>query len=275
MNFAAALKEETTHTYTENGARAKNTTSNALLDLFGTIGSLRNRNDDEVCTLFEKAYQTESLFATKILFYARDIKEGCGERKVFRTLLRYLAINHPEALKENIKYIGYYGRFDDLYSLIGTPLESTMWLEMEIQLHEDMENYSKNRPVSLLAKWIKTPDASSPRTRALGILTANKLGYAVPTFKRVLRTLRKYIDVTECKMSANNWGDIKYPSVPSRAMTLYRNAFERHDTDRFNEFVNKAVSGEVTINSSTLYPYDIIEKVLYNGEDNNVLEAQW
>ena len=57
-------------------------------------------------------------------------------------------------------------------------------------------------------------------------------------------------------------------------MMIYRNAFMKHDADRFGEFINKAEKGEEKINSSTLFPYDIVEKVLY-GRNSRVLEAQW
>ena len=275
MNFAEAMKSETTHTFTENGAKALNTTNNALLDLFGTIGSLRDRNEKEVEKLFSEAYAVDPLFATKILFYARDIREGCGERKVFRRLIKYLAKYHPEAIIPNIGEIGFYGRYDDLYELIGTPVEQRMWDVMKSQFEYDIKAMGKGEPISLLAKWIKTPDASSKNTRKLGILTANKLGYSVYEFKRLLRKMRKYLDVVEVKMSANEWGSIDYPQVPSRAMMIYRNAFRKHDENRFSIFTSKALTGEEKINSSTLYPYDIVEKCLYRGESSDVLEAQW
>lgn len=42
MNFAQAVERETKFTKTENGAVALNTTGNACLDLYSTIGSLRD-----------------------------------------------------------------------------------------------------------------------------------------------------------------------------------------------------------------------------------------
>lgn len=274
MNFSDAMRNESTKTYTENGARAKNTSGNACLDLFGTIGSLRSRSEIEVQRLFADAYAEDALLATKILMYARDIREGCGERKVFRDLIKYMATYHPEAIRPNLDLIGVYGRYDDLYSLIGTPLENDMWDAMKKQLDEDIANMEVGNAVSLLAKWIKTPDASSENTRKLGILTAQKLGYSVYNFKRILRKLRKQIGVVESLMSAGEWDKIKYSEVPSRAMMIYRDAFKRHDELRFAEFTTKAVIGEEKINSSTLFPYDIVHKVR-NGENSNVLEAQW
>lgn len=275
MNFAEALSNESRKTYTENGATAYNTTGNAVIDLFGTIGSLRNRDEKEVQALFSEAYKEDKVLATKTLFYARDIREGCGERKVFRNLIKFLAKYHPEALRPNLDLIGVYGRYDDLYELIGTPLEDDMWAAMKTQFEEDVENLNAGKATSLLAKWIKTPDASSDKTRKLGIQTALKLGYNVRDFKRILRKLRKSINIVEAHMSAGEWDQIDYSAVPSRAMMVYRNAFLKHDADRFNEFTLKAVKGEAKINASTLYPYDIVSKVLYQHDHSDALEAQW
>ena len=62
----------------------------------------------------------------KILFFARDVRGGLGERRVFRTLFRWLAVNYPESVKKNVSYVADYGRFDDLLVLIGTPCQSAM-----------------------------------------------------------------------------------------------------------------------------------------------------
>jgi hypothetical protein len=235
MDFANAMKEEGKFTRTENGAVALSTTSDARLDLFGTVGALRDADENRITTLFSEAYAQDKLFATKIAFYARDIRCGLGERKTFRTIIRYMAEYHPEALRPNLDLTGVFGRY----------------------------------------KWIKTADASSAKTRKLGIMTAQKLGYPVYNFKRIVRSMRKQIGVVESLMSAGKWNEIKYPEVPSRAMMIYRRAFAKHDPDRFSEFINKADKGEAKINASTLYPYDIVEKILYGRENNKVLEAQW
>ena len=281
-NFASALRKESTKTYTENGAQALNSTLNSCLDLFGSIGSLRTRQDNEVIRLFSEAYNEDPLLATKILFYARDIREGCGERKTFRTIIRYLASMHPNALLPNLNLIGEYGRYDDLYSLIGTPLEEDMWQVMRHQFELDRVAMHKNETISLLSKWIKTPDASSKNTRKLGILTAQKLGYTVYRFKRILREMRRYLKIVEVNMSANKWNTIDYSTVPSRAMHIYNNAFQKHDEVRFEEFKNKAIQGEAKVNSSTLYPYDIVQKIIdwsdwrrVGAKEDKLCEAQW
>ncbi|MCR4585586.1 MAG: DUF2828 family protein [Lachnospiraceae bacterium] len=285
MNFAEILKRESAFTRTENGAVALSTSGNACLDLFGCIGALREADEERIQRLFAEAYGEDPLFATKLAFYGRDIRCGLGERRAFRILMRYMAEYHPEALRANLDLIGVYGRYDDLYELIGTPLEADMWRAMKEQFEEDRRNMEEGNVVSLLAKWIKTADASSEKTRRLGIMTAGKLGYSVYEFKRIVRRLRKHIGVVETLMSAGRWDEISYSRVPSRAMMIYRTAFYRHDEARFSEYVNRALNGEEKIHADVLYPYDIVEKYLsfswnvsvnrLSPEENAVLEAQW
>ena len=76
MNFAEAAKMNAVFTRTENGAVALNTTGDARLDLFGTVGSLRGAEKERVTRLFSEAWKADPLFATKIAFYAR----GLGSR---------------------------------------------------------------------------------------------------------------------------------------------------------------------------------------------------
>lgn len=275
MNFSDVMREESKWTKTENGADAKNTTDSALLDMFATIGSMRNRSEDEIIQKFELAFQEDPLGAMRCLFYARDIRGGLGERRVFRVLLPYIAEKHKSELDKNLRLVPEYGRFDDFYSLIGTQVEDRMWECVKKQLSLDVINMQDDEPCSLLAKWLKKADSSSPNTRKLGIYTAQKLGMSVYDYKRLCVKLRKYIDVVEQRMSAREWNTINYPAVPSRAMMNYRKAFARHDQERFDEYLNKVQSGERKINSATLYPYDIVEKILYGQEGGKVLEAQW
>lgn len=282
--FASALDQESRHTYTENGAQALNSTGHAVLDMFGSIGSLRMADPLRIQRIFADAYNEDPLLAMKCLFYARDIRGGLGERNTFRILLKYAAEHHPEAVTKNMDLIGLYGRYDDLYVLVGTQLEKAMWTYMKARLAADEAAMNEHKPCSLLAKWIKTPDASSSNTRKMGILTAKNMGMSVYVFKRKLRALRKYIDVVERKMTAKEWNLIDYETVPSRAMTLYRNAFTKHDETRYKKFIQKVEKGEATIHAATLYPYDLLEKYIRSAnrwrggltaEFDPVIEAQW
>lgn len=280
MEFSRALRNESAHTYTENGACALNTTGGSLVDLFATVGALRSAEENRIHTLFSEAANEDLLMATKIAFYARDIRGGLGERQTFRTLLQYMAENYPQALRPNLDLIGVYGRYDDLYCLIGTPLEDDMWASMKKQFEEDLVNMQIGNAVSLLGKWVKTADASSAKTRELGILTAQKLGYSVREYKRCYRALRRHIGVVEQLMSRGKWDEIIYPEVSSRAMMIYRNAFQRHDGERFNGYLSSLARGEEKINAGVLYPYDLVEKYAdkwweFDCQKDAVVEELW
>ena len=165
MNFSDVMREESKWTKTENGADAKNTTDSALLDMFATIGAMRTRSEDEIVKKFELAFQEDSLGAMRCLFYARDIHGGLGERRVFRVLLTYIANKHTEELRKNIDKIPEYGRWDDVYSLVGTKLEDNMWDDVKYQLLKDKVLMKNEESSSILAISIKMSDASRLNTR--------------------------------------------------------------------------------------------------------------
>lgn len=275
MDFSEIMTEETKWTRTENGAYCKNTTDSALLDLFSTIGAMRTRSEKEIIQKFDLAFQEDSLGAMRCLFYARDIRGGLGEKRVFRVLLKHIADQYTEQLKENLIHIPEFGRWDDIYSLIGTKLEDFAWNNVKCQLELDISNMQKGEPVSLLAKWLKKADSSNKNTKLLGIHTAMRLEMSVYQYKRICNKLRRYIKVVEQQMSERRWSDIEYNTVPSRAMMNYRNAFKRHDSERFDDYINRVSEGKEKINATTLYPYDIVEKIIYGKEENKVLEVQW
>jgi len=283
--FVNALKKENNYTLTENGAVALKSTNSVLVDLFGQIGAMRNRTDADIEAAFSKAFAEDRLLATKMAFYARNIRGGLGERRAARVIFNFLAKVHPDVMRKNIQYVPLFGRYDDLYEFVGTPVENDMWTLIKEQWSLDIDNMNNNKPISLLAKWLKSVNTSSDESNRLGKLTAKNLGLSEKEYRKTLSALRRYLDVTEVKMSHNQWSDINYAGVPSRAMSIYRNAFRKRDEERFNAYIESVSKGESKINASTLFPYDIIEKMqLRTGWNGNylavnhydkVLEEQW
>ena len=115
------LKRITNRTYTENGAVTFRTTGSDCLNLFSTIGALRMQNEEEIENRFLRAFAENPDLAMKILFYARDIRGGLGERHVFKTILAWLAGNEPASLRRNLPYVAEFGRWDDVLVLMDTP----------------------------------------------------------------------------------------------------------------------------------------------------------
>ena len=91
FSFLQALKEEANKTRTENLAMTWRSSGSENVDLFASIGALRSASDEEIVRRFIKAWAEDHDLAMKILFYARDIRGGLGERRVFRVILSALA----------------------------------------------------------------------------------------------------------------------------------------------------------------------------------------
>ena len=295
MNFANAMYHEGSTKRTENGAFAYDSTAQgALLDLFSQIGALRPRTEREIESKFAAAFREDKLLATKMLFYAGDIRQGgLGERRTFRICLRWLADNHPEIVNKNIELIPYFNRFDSWFVLCGTKCEKLMWENVAKTLAADMKAYNasvgtKHVPISLLAKWMPSENTSSEKTRQMAVKAQRALQLTPRKYRKMLSALRKHINVTERLMSAGEWAKIDYAKVPSYAMHNYGSAFAKHDHERFDAYLKSVKKGEVKINASVLYPYDLVEKYMntremgtYYGDcfvarnENAVVEAQW
>lgn len=272
MSFMDDLAIETSVTLTENGGRALSTTGDKLLNLFAVLGALRSRPADAADKL-DLAYAENSDLATKMVFYGRDVRGGLGERAVGRLMLHQLAMINQEVVKANLKNVVEFGRWDDLFVLFNTPCADAMVEFVKRQLVSDKRYMDKYQQVSLLAKWMPSINASSEHTKALAHRFVKAFNTTPREYRKTLSALRKYIDVTEVKMSANKWTDIDYKAVPSNAMSNYGSAFARHDYEGFSRYMDAVKSGDVKINAATLYPYNVIETLERGTRD--VAEAQW
>lgn len=264
MSFMNSLKETLNEDYnvsvTENGALGYRTTGKALLDLNFSISSLRNKTEKEIVDKFVDAFYEDKMLAVKWLFYARDAREGVGERRTFRAIMKYLASDHPNIAKAVLELIPEYGRWDDLWCLLGTELRYDIIDLVKKQLNQDAKNMMENKPISLLAKWCPSCNASSFETKKLANDIRKELGFTPAQYRKTLSKLRKYLDVVEVKMSNKEWSEIDYAAVPSRANLIYNSAFLRNDEERRREYLSKLEKGETKINAGVLFPHDIVHK---------------
>ena len=276
MRIGEAIRSETAWGKTWNGADTLVTTFNKCLDMFGRAGAMRNADVEDKKQLFADAYDEDPDMAMKLLFYTRDIRGGYGERQTFIDMVTWLANRHPESVEKNLWAFLEYGRAKDLYALVGTPAEDAMWEFMKAQFELDLRNMRAGKGISLLAKWIATPDASSLATAVLGKKTAFKLGYNFKTmrdYKRKLRAMRAYLDIPEAKMSTGRWSEIEYANVPSQCFLRNKDAFMSHDGERYSDFINAVNKGEAKINTAAMTPCDIMMKVRKNYSSD--LETMW
>lgn len=254
--LVAAISEEQNVIATENGAKTYASTMNKLYDFFALGAAMRVRQDSDIISLFSKAFAENPLYSLKCLFYFRDIRGGQGERNVFRVIFEHLANTQPEKIKNLIPLVPEFGRWDDLFVLFGTRLER----DMLVYVKDVFENDMKSEKPTLLGKWLYSPNTSSSTSRIYAKELAKAFGLKIADYRKALSSLRKKIGIVERQMSANKWAQIEYSKVPSRASMIYRAAFYKQDTNRYEEYLKSLEKGETKINAGTLYPYDIVDK---------------
>lgn len=279
MEFMNAVRQtlnnEMNVSITENGAVGYRTSGKELLDLNFAVASLRKMSDAEVAKRFKKAFCEDKVLAMKWLFYARDARMGLGERRLFRVVLADLVKSNPEMVIPVINLIPEYGRFDDLWCLLDDAESAdVIYRIVDNQLKQDWENMAAKKPISLIAKWTPSINASSAKTKEYGKKLCKALKMTEREYRKALSKLRAYLDVVEVKMSDKNWSEIKYEAVPSRANLIYNNAFLRNDEARRREYLVQLEKGETKINASTLFPHDIVHKYMSGGMWNQSLKAK-
>ena len=267
MEFMNAVRQTLNNEYnvsvTENGAIGYRTTGKELLDLNFAVASLRKMSDAEIAKRFRKAFCEDKILAMKWLFYARDARRGIGERRLFRVVLKDLVESNPEMVIPVINLIPEYGRYDDMWCLLdNTESAKVIYQIVDKQLKQDWESMAAKKPISLIAKWMPSINASSTKTKEYGKKLCKALKMTEREYRKSLSKLRKYLDVVEVKMSDKNWSEIKYEAVPSRANLIYNNAFLRNDEERRREYLSKLEKGETKINASTLFPHDVVHKYM-------------
>lgn len=252
------MKNATNYTYTENGAMTHKSTMSSLLDLFAMGAAYRTRSDEDCIFLFKKAFDEDEVHALKCLFYLRDVRGGQGERRFFRVVTRWLADHQTEAMRRNLEFVPEFGRWDDLYEFIGTKLEENAFELMRKQLMLDVQC----KTPSLLAKWLKSENTSSSKSRELANKTRQAFHMNHKEYRKTLSVLRERIKVLERLMSENRWDEIEFDKIPSKAGLVYRNAFARRDMikAKYEHFVKDE---KTTVNAGTLYPYEVVAEA-YN-----------
>ena len=272
------LKRESNMTHTENGAATYRSTQSECLDLFAAVGALRRESDEEITNRFLRAYAENADLAMKTLFFARDIRGGLGERRVFRIILKWLAANAPQSLEKNIQYIAEYGRYDDLLALMGTACEGKALEVIKVQLTADCAALEAGESVSLLAKWLPSVNASNGDAVRKAKRIARALGMNDARYRKTLSALRGKISIIENNLREKDY-TFDYSKQPSKAMFKYRKAFMRNDGERYSAFMNRVAEGTEQLHTGALTPYEMIKPFFNRGpvsdQERRAIDATW
>lgn len=244
---------------TANGADTHSTTFNSVLDLYFVAGASRSMSDNVIINMFDSALKENSLLTMRLLFWARDVRQGAGERRFFNICLKHLKNSNPELILKNIHLISEFGKWSDMFELI--TINSN-----DILTKATIDTIKKGIDVKngLLAKWM-------PRKGPLANFFRKQFNYTPKEYRKLIVELS---DTVEQDMCAKNWTAIEYSHVPSIAMNKYRTSFIKRDENRFREFIDTVTKGEAKINAGVLYPHQLYQ-AWYKGQDTKAIEAQW
>ena len=274
--------------YTANDGTAYRTSGSPLVDLNFSVPALRQAAIDfygkskhnshfysndrtmdavEALRLFITSYEEDPLYTMKWLMYARHIKLGLGERDIFRMMLTKIGDLHPEMALQFITgtELWNYGRWDDVlrifFDTTSTILHDGLGELIVNQFRRDIIGCGLGDSISLLAKWMPSNNTSSKEKRSEAVILQSLLHLSAREYRKTLSRLREYLAVVDRKASLNQWNDINYNHVPSKANLKYRNAFLKHDEERRQVYLASLEKGDdsVKINANSMFLYDIVQ----------------
>ena len=274
--------------YTANGGTAYRTSGSTLVDLNFSVPSLRNvavnfygksthdryfygadgtMDAVETLRLFITSYEEDPLYTMKWLMYVRHIKLGLGERDVFRMMLTKIGDFHPEMALQFIigTELWNYGRWDDVlrifFDTTSGILHDGLGELIVNQFRRDVMGCGLGDSISLLAKWMPSNNTSSKQKRSEAVILQSLLHLSAREYRKILSKLREYLSVVDRQASLNQWNDINYNHVPSKANLKYRNAFLKHDEERRKAYLTSLQKGDnsVKINANSMFLYDIVQ----------------
>ena len=274
--------------YTANDGTAYRTSGSALVDLNFSVPTLRQVAVDfygkskhnshfystyrtmdavEVLRLFITSYEEDPLYTMKWLMYARHIKLGLGERDIFRMMLNKIGDLHPDMALQFVigTELWNYGRWDDVlrifFDTTSGILHDGLGALIANQFRRDVMACGLGDSISLLAKWMPSNNISSKQKRSEAVILQSLLHLSAREYRKTLSRLREYLAVVDRKASLNQWNDINYNHVPSKANLKYRQAFLKHDEERRQAYLTSLEKGDdsVKINANSMFLYDIVQ----------------
>ena len=267
MDLTTALQQNSL-IYNSKGGKYYNTSFNANLDLYAGIS--RFNREDEIKLTFRNAYHEDRVLALANFLYILDIREGKGERRIFKTIFKDLCDFAPDDAKIILSHIGSLGRYDYILEGLFTEIEDDV-LEL---IKDTLQNDLASEHPTLLAKWLP-----SHRTHGVSSQTAKylikKLGINEKEYRQMLSKLRSKINIVEKNLSSKNYDNIVFEEVPTKAMLKYTYTFNEKIGERFSEYKKSLVKGEAKINTNGLFCYEVIKNVYNQSCDQEIMNAMW
>ena len=223
---------------TWNNAVTNESTLNFNLDMFAYSSRDPKQNYEKNKNRFKNALIENDEIALANLLYTLDIRNGKGERALFKSYFSALIEMNKDYAIQILPYISELGRWDYVFEGIGTEIEENVYELIRAYLMIDIKNYNDNKPVSLLAKWLPSIKTHNKKNY-FAVKLAKKLNLTEKEYRKILSKLRDRLNIVEKHITNKEYEKIDYIKVPSKAMVKYKNLFFTKDEIRFNDFIEK------------------------------------
>ena len=223
---------------TWNNAVTNESTLNFNLDMFAYSSRDPKQNYEKNKNRFKNALIENDEIALANLLYTLDIRNGKGERALFKSYFSTLIEMNKNYAIQILPYISELGRWDYVFEGIGTEIEEAVYDFVRAYLMMDIKNYNDNKPVSLLAKWLPSIKTHNKKNY-FAIKLAKKFNLTEKEYRKILSKLRDRLNIVEKHITNKEYEKIDYITVPSKAMVKYKNLFFTKDEIRFNDFIEK------------------------------------
>jgi hypothetical protein len=247
---------------TANGGDTFASTTSPTVDLFFQIAASRGK---DITGLFEKALLDSPEATLRMLFWARDIRHGSGERDTFRKLMLHLEKNHNKLANALVKLIPEYGRWDDLLIFNDVRTKKTAYDFIKATLN------GSSSSKFLCAKWL-------PRKGKIARELREHLGLSPKDYRKLLVHNTKVVETLMC---SKNWNEIDFSHVPSVASSRYQKAFNKNAPDKYAEYKEALTSKDpvvratAKVNAKAIFPHDVLKPIALGNGDVEVAKAQW
>ncbi len=236
MNFFRKTLEILKRTW--NNAVTNESTLNFNLDMFAYSSRDPKQDYEKNKNRFKNALIENDKIALANLLYTLDIRNGKGERALFKSYFYTLIEMNKDCAIQILPYIPELGRWDYVFEGIGTEIEENVYELIRAYLMMDIKNYNENKPVSLLAKWLPSIKTHNKKNY-FAVKLAKKLNLTEKEYRKILSKLRDSLNIVEKHITNKEYEKIEYISVPSKAMVKYKNLFFTKDEVRFKEFIEE------------------------------------
>ena len=230
---------------TWNNAVTNESTLNFNLDMFAYSSRDPKQNYEKNKNRFKNALIENDDIALANLLYTLDIRNGKGERALFKSYFSALIRMNKNYAIQILPYISELGRWDYVFEGIGTEIEEAVYDFVRAYLMMDIKNYNDNKPISLLAKWLPSIKTHNKKNH-FAIKLAKKLNLTEKEYRKILSKLRDRLNIVEKHITNKEYERIDYITVPSKAMVKYRNLFFTKDEVKFKKFIEELKASKKT-----------------------------